>query len=77
MGKKIIFNIYRYQILPQDRIQLSFFDDIKDVNELIQRKNSIFSSILSKIESQVLEYRKKPIKFQLKYESDDFFIFKM
>ena len=77
MSKKIIFNIYRYQILPQDRIQLSFFDDIKNVDELIQRKNSIFSGILSKIESQVLEHRKKPIKFQLKYESDNFFIFKM
>ena len=77
MNKKTIFNIYRYQILPQDRIVFSLFDDINNVDELIQRKNSIFNNILLDIESQDLEHRKTPIKFQLKYKLDDFFIFKM
>lgn len=77
MAKKIIFNTYRYQILPQDRIQFSFFDDIKNIDELIQRKNSIFSCILLELENQNLGHKKTPIKFQLKYKLDDFFIFKM
>lgn len=78
MNKEAIFNIYRYQILPRDRIRFSLFDDIKTIDELIQRKNQIFEAILLSLESQDFQqHRRHPIKFQLKYNNEGFLCFKL
>jgi len=70
--KKIIFDLYRYQILPKDRhLQLSLFHDIK---ELIDRKNEIFADALLSIKK--LRTKKSIIKHRLLHHRNDIYLFK-
>ncbi|RAX57259.1 hypothetical protein CCZ01_06690 [Helicobacter monodelphidis] len=77
MNKEASFNIYRYQILPRDRIEFSLFDEIQNVEQLIENKNKILQQILESLETRDFRHRQYPIKFQLKYNLDNFLIFKL
>ena len=44
------FEIYRYQLLPLDRFfQGELFGDVKSVDDLIAKKNEIFSEYLREL----------------------------
>lgn len=46
MSSPIIFELYRYQILPIDRFQEDMWDGIANIDELISQKNSLFFDVL-------------------------------
>ncbi|MHB2150310.1 hypothetical protein ACX8XP_14720 [Calditrichota bacterium LG25] len=73
--KKIIFDLYRYQILPKDRfLQLNIFHEIKSLDELIRKKNEIFSDALLSI--KIFRTRKSVIKHKLIYQQENAYLFK-
>ena len=45
------FHVYRYQILPISRDQMSLFDEPISVDDLVNRKNSLFVDALLEVES--------------------------
>ena len=73
--KKIIFDLYRYQILPKDRhFQLNFFHEIKSLDELIEKKNKIFADALLSI--KIFKTKKSIIKHKLLHQQEDIYLFK-
>lgn len=70
MVAPIIFDIYRYQLLPTSKnIQLKIDSTINTVDELIKRKNDIFKSILLD-KRIVLDGRKSRVIHKIDQQSD-------
>jgi len=73
--KKIIFDLYRYQILPKDRyFQFNIFHKIKFLDELLEKKNQIFSDALLSIKT--FKTKKSIIKHKLICQQEDVYLFK-
>ncbi len=71
----MIFNLYRYQILPKDRhFQGLLFGDITTVEDLISKKNTIFYEQLKSISEW--KNKRTSMKGQLIYDKNDFLLFR-
>ncbi len=75
------FEVYRYQLLPStDKIQFSLgLDDeyvIRNVNDLIAKKNEIFERIIRNRKFKVISRRSEVI-IKLEYHQDNLLLFRM
>ncbi|MGL1904337.1 MAG: hypothetical protein OCC49_19540 [Fibrobacterales bacterium] len=76
MDKKVLFEMYRYQLLPIDRyLQMDLLTDIKSIEDLINEKNNIFDRVLS--ETHEFKYSRTELETQKIYGEDDFFLFQI
>ena len=75
-NQKAKFEIYRFQLLPKDRYQITLYGDISSVEELIAKKNEIFYSVIKEIE-QLQDARKHTLVFSIQHDSEDFILFKV
>ena len=70
------FELYRYQLLPIDRyLQGDLWSGIKTVDELLSKKNELFSAALLEVES-FYNSRTETVTKRL-YCQDDFFLFRI
>jgi hypothetical protein len=74
-NKSTQFQIYRYQILPITRqFQRDFFDNIKDLEDLLRQKNKIFGDVLKTI--SLFNTEKAEITHKIEFEDKDFLIYR-
>ena len=74
--KKIVFDLFRYQILPLDReLQGDLFNNIPSAKELIEQKNEIFIEKLDSIEK--LKFKKTATNIKRVMSCGDFRIFRI
>ncbi len=71
------FDLYRYQLLPEDRyLQGEFFEEVSSLEELIKQKNAILHTILKNIKS-FKDTRGHTILLNLKYDTGPFLLFRV
>ena len=74
--KQIVFNEYRYQILPvSQHFQLNIFEKIKSVDELKAKKNDIFAKIFQSIST--FSYSRGAIVHKRIAAIDDIFLLRI
>jgi hypothetical protein len=74
--KQIVFNEYRYQILPvSQQFQIGLFDGIKSVDELKAKKNQLFARVFRKI--NIFIYSRGPIIHKKLSDRDDMLLLKI
>lgn len=72
----IIFELFRYQLLPVDRrLQLDFINGVTSVDELIERKNDIFAEALREVHQ--FAHPRTDVVAKLLYEEQGFFLYRM
>jgi hypothetical protein len=70
------FHLFRYQILPINRyFQLSYLSDIKTIEQLLSKKNELFSKALEQVKD-FNDSRHETVVKKL-YKTDDFFLYKI
>lgn len=73
--KKIVFDLFRYQILPKDRhIQRDFFGEVKSIDELLRCKNEIFMRVLMAVKD--FKTHRSIIKHKVMYHDSDGTLFR-
>jgi hypothetical protein len=74
--KQIVFNEYRYQILPvSQQFQMNIFDEIKSIDELKAKKNDIFAKIFQAIST--FSYPRRQIIHKKVAAIDDIFLLRI
>ena len=74
--KQIVFDEYRYQILPvSQHFQLNIFEKIKSIDELKAKKNDIFTKIFQSIST--FSYSRGPIVHKKIAAIDDIFLLRI
>lgn len=69
------FNIYRYQILPINRAQLKLFGEVKNLDDLISKKNEFFARALQDMDS--IPAARTEVKHTILAQSEDRFFMKV
>lgn len=76
MNNKVVFQIFRYQLLPIDRyLQGDLFLGVTTIDELIQRKNEFFSDALNNCHT--FDDKRHFTVTKRVYTEDDFNIFRI
>lgn len=71
-----VFELFRYQIIPQDRFaQVDLLDGIKTIEELIKEKNNLFRRALISVFSEQADIN--GISSKILYNDQDFFYIKI
>lgn len=74
--KKLVFDLYRYQILPTERdAQKDFFNELPSSDELLAQKNQIFADKLRATDH--FEFKKTITHTKLVFEREDLFVFRI
>ena len=76
-SKQLVFNSYRFQIVPTSKnVQISF-DPIKidNISDLIKQKNNIFELLLN--EGNILKFCKQEFTCRLDSHKDNIYIFRV
>lgn len=72
----IVFELFRYQLLPVDRhLQVDFINGVQSVEELVERKNEIFGRALREVSQ--FSYPRTDVVAKLLYADQDFFLYRM
>jgi hypothetical protein len=74
LEKQARFHLYRYQLLPKDRYFQGDLYGASSVDELIEKKNSIFSDILTQ---NVFKGVRTEVSVQKIFEKDNLFLYKL
>ncbi|AMV72605.1 hypothetical protein DBW_2266 [Desulfuromonas sp. DDH964] len=70
------FEMFRYQLLPIDRyLQGDLFEDISTVEDLLKKKNNLFSRVLSS--KKDFSNKKTQTATKLLLNTEDFFLFRI
>lgn len=74
--KQIVFNEYRYQLLPvSQQFQINLFDEIKSIDDLKSKKNDIFAKIFQAI--NIFSYSRGQIIHKKVAAIDDIFLLRI
>lgn len=72
----VVFELFRYQLLPVNRhLQLDFINGVKSVEELIERKNSIFAQALREV--RAFTHPRTDVVAKLLYSDRGFFLYRI
>lgn len=72
----IVFELFRYQLLPVDRhLQVDFINGFESVEELVERKNDIFGRALREVSQ--FSHPRTDVVAKLLYAEQDFFLYRM
>ena len=72
MDKSIVFEIYRFHLLPITTNQISLFEKEMSYDELVQKKNSFFNEIV-----QDLQNRKEDFPIELYSTEENSYLFRL
>lgn len=72
----IVFELFRYQLLPVDRhLQIDFINGVESIEELVERKNDIFGRALREVSQ--FSHPRTAVVAKLLYAEQDFFLYRM